>query len=1221
MPSFQSSNDRNIALEALKAQLGPELEKRIKSTREALEQLRDTELVGDEALRQVVNLSKELDHLTDTQDALNGKISTGTTDLNQYMQAVQFGASRIENLTGSLKGTVLQLADYNQQFTTFAQKMRDFRGRSDEQIRSLDSLRKTLKLTNGEYLDLAKTLEGLAPTASIESLDKVGEALVRIRGQIQGVKDLKELIGAEGNSPGLLAAVQSSQRGDQSQLLNQITSGGLTQEQREIAVTAGSRGVGDAKGTDTKAADIRMQAEQTQTGMLQTLQSTLGIEGESLEALTVMSSTITSGFAEFTNLMALQQIFAERTAGKIDHQLSDVVTKLEAIKDFASKAQTVTGTQVSSPRGPGQIDLDQEMRDLSSGRKDRPRRTGLGGRMKGYLGKAGRTLLSGAKSLGPKLFRGGISGGVGLGVHFLTPMISNYLAKNFGSTAGAAATVGGATLKGAATGAALGTFVPGGTVVGAAVGAGYGALTSIPWNEVASTLGSLVGLDYAAEGIKSADQQFQEFAQKDPLAALVNTMSEFDSTQARLQKNLDNLANGIDAKVAELALQEGKDSALAGRSTVGETSKIVEAQRRKADKLSDSTAVMDLASGDEKLNRLKKLQGDRQGDVYRLEQEGRTEDDPELVQARRNLDMADRSVEEGTRTREVALGKYNEAVKSILNTSAALEEVDQANQEQFGYIKDRMKIAIEETAAYDSLAGDYSKIVEASEKANDLLQKQREIAAARIKDEEGSVDTMREFLATQEEQKKNVENRLAAEKDIQERERLELELKTRSSTIDETRKTLAEREVALTKLRAAKKSEILQAELDNLKFQQEALDAASSLNKVLNSRAFKETGFRQGILQNEQSQLGAQQGVAQAQLSRASKFGSADDVGNQYQAITQITDQLIQNSRQQLSEAQTQANAVEGKLQEEAARVRELQAKAKSSGSASDAKSAELAEESYLNQLKKKTELLNQAKSAEQELISIETERRDLEIRRAKDTFAKRTMQLDAEKFQLEQQKDLAEFVGASYPEIARIEQQNLSNMKRRLAEVNALVGDLGASIPEDERAFNEEYQGALRQQLQLQNEIKKTEVGVQRNFLDKALGAMYGVVSGSKAQPLLNNRDIAGGRAYMVGARGEIIGQDRGLPRSPEQRRAEMVQSVTQQDAGAAFADAKDVANASRDAFAAIKSLSDKGIALSVSVEGIGELTSLKARVAKIESEFPVQIRNEVNRFATKPA
>lgn len=152
------------------------------------------------------------------------------------------------------------------------------------------------------------------------------------------------------------------------------------------------------------------------------------------------------------------------------------------------------------------------------------------------------------------------------------------------------------------------------------------------------------------------------------------------------------------------------------------------------------------------------------------------------------------------------------------------------------------------------------------------------------------------------------------------------------------------------------------------------------------------------------------------------------------------------------------------------------------------------------------------------DLLSSEAKARSAALAVGKEAYDRERALINVKQETLSTEKDLAEYLGSSYSTIFNIQGQMLDQQiaahevtRQRMAEIEQLQRD-GVVNAENIAEY---------QQLQTQNakeaaEITKSSLGRQRDFLDKALGKAFGVGSGSKFNPVMNDRMMFG--EYMTG-------------------------------------------------------------------------------------------------------
>jgi hypothetical protein len=124
--------------------------------------------------------------------------------------------------------------------------------------------------------------------------------------------------------------------------------------------------------------------------------------------------------------------------------------------------------------------------------------------------------------------------------------------------------------------------------------------------------------------------------------------------------------------------------------------------------------------------------------------------------------------------------------------------------------------------------------------------------------------------------------------------------------------------------------------------------------------------------------------------------------------------------------------------------------------------------------------------------------------------------QIDTRRNILEQERGLAEYLGSSFntildiqKEIVEQEAERYRIAKDELRRMEEAARSIG--MTPEELARQETYQ---KQQMEVAREgaeLAKKTIGAQRDFIDKALGRQFGVPTGSRFAPVMNDRFIFG--------------------------------------------------------------------------------------------------------------
>ncbi len=125
---------------------------------------------------------------------------------------------------------------------------------------------------------------------------------------------------------------------------------------------------------------------------------------------------------------------------------------------------------------------------------------------------------------------------------------------------------------------------------------------------------------------------------------------------------------------------------------------------------------------------------------------------------------------------------------------------------------------------------------------------------------------------------------------------------------------------------------------------------------------------------------------------------------------------------------------------------------------------------------------------------------------------------IDVEQSLQQTQKDLVEYIGGSFQEITRINQQLIATKAQDLEVTRKQIAEMRKKpgMTED----NPELQNLIKKQAHDAAELFKQTIGVQKNFLEQALGQAFGTGGrgGSKFQPAIHDRAIFGEHAQIAG-------------------------------------------------------------------------------------------------------
>lgn len=120
----------------------------------------------------------------------------------------------------------------------------------------------------------------------------------------------------------------------------------------------------------------------------------------------------------------------------------------------------------------------------------------------------------------------------------------------------------------------------------------------------------------------------------------------------------------------------------------------------------------------------------------------------------------------------------------------------------------------------------------------------------------------------------------------------------------------------------------------------------------------------------------------------------------------------------------------------------------------------------------------------------------------------------------LEIQKGTAEYLGKSFSQIYDIQADIVSLKSQELENTAASMEILRESLKDQGIAArdNADYRKLESQYAQQQADLVKETVGIQRDWMEKALGAAFGVPGGSQFQPFMNDRMLFGSHEVLPG-------------------------------------------------------------------------------------------------------
>jgi hypothetical protein len=240
-----------------------------------------------------------------------------------------------------------------------------------------------------------------------------------------------------------------------------------------------------------------------------------------------------------------------------------------------------------------------------------------------------------------------------------------------------------------------------------------------------------------------------------------------------------------------------------------------------------------------------------------------------------------------------------------------------------------------------------------------------------------------------------------------------------------------------------------------------------------------------GSLAEAQGASGATQGMyaaGQAAAARELADKIADGMGERLKEVRGAAGSAISGHRAAAEEARMAGNFKKASEEMAAARQEEL------------------------NLIKSETELLEEVATARQHALSSEI------AARMKQGDADRGV-LDVQRTKQESALEIAQTVGMPYESQFEIQKQILATKAQELQITRQQTAELEQMWQENkisDLAYQKEYQELQKRGAQQQADLVKSSVGLQRDFLDKALAKQFGVPSGSRFQPGFGNSNFA---------------------------------------------------------------------------------------------------------------
>jgi len=1046
--------------------------------------------------------------------------------------------------------------------------MTGFSKASDLQIANLDKIRNNLNLTKLEWNDFAKTLrQGIDMGINQDQMNQLTKLLQARYGAQGGAAKAKEFLSAEQQSPGLMKAMRE---GDQARINEMTRSGGMSLEQRDLikqiqALQTGRMGgTADANFSNEMARNSKI-LDDIKSGVLDFGQKWLQpMAAISLPAIvTGVGSTVIVLYQILGTLKMMQASgamgggggrglggllggtdptptgprkpgsprsrgFGKSRGGKFGG-LGTVAASIGSymLMDAATSSMMGDDANPMLQEGiniGGSFAMEQGAERLA---------TSFGSKVatKGGAAAAGKAVTGAGGSLGASAIAGpaAIIGLLGTGVD----LVGSYYEDQFRAKADEARARGDfkrGTEESRKAGQAGGVAAIGGIAGMAATGAGVGALIGSVVPVVGTGIGAVVGgLLGAAIGLFQNSGRLMEgfkqtFLQKDSLLTKIpffDSMRRDMENQEKINQILARSSGTLAAEyeatipsvqafraaVAAAAQQAGMGLAQTRGRTAGTLSGQILAGGGTGDAL-QALAAQEIAGVQAQLKNFQ----DRVGTVGELT--AKLEEGKALQEKiRANLDTlhAERAANEAgrkglgfghdehrrSREREKA---YDTAIGSERKNAATAADATKVAEENLANLKEQM-------AKYELAYSEAMSLTKMQGKQNQLMDLRLTAVKVESKVQQQLLAVFGNLTGTSQQATNahfqrlsalNAENKIAKEN----MEALRKQYKENLARVDGDNTLDAGMK---TRLRTRLNAEMSVAEAKERERSTQALvESINALKDTMNALVAglrQSAAYRVGEARREGAQTSTEMGMFQG-LSPGQTRQAFQGVANQSSAMAAAVAEAAPAAR--VAAEMAYESAIK------AAQGLEGQAKADAVLEAQTQRS--------IAQTRITTEVEKSRLVALQDARKVLSEAGEAERRR-----------IDTQKDVLESQRGLAEFVGASYQTQLAIQKQILNLKGQELASVRTQMKEMLDQGGESVRN-TAEFQTLQRKEAQTAADLFKQSIGVQRDFMDKALGKMFGVPSGTKFQPGPGNQDFMAKQIFgehMVGPGGiRIAGQ-----------------------------------------------------------------------------------------------
>lgn len=932
--------------------------------------------------------------------------------------------------------------------------------------RKFDSLREKLNLTRAGFIEFATVVEkGTQRGFSVAQIEKYTLQLQKLRGAQQGLKDAQTLI--SGNLTGnmvskfqngtakekaLVLANASREQRDLLGSLNRKGSGGKEQD-----FTNRTAGVAETVDRASRAFEEKRFDGTSDLSPLLEAAPAIHKIGENMRTMLQFSMTqaaLNTRYDE-TKVSLLKSISASCAAGAMSGGSS-----------LGGESLPVGGT--GAGKGAGKAAAKKLAGKAAEGTAKKGLMRSLGGKL---ISPKGLNVLgwgSLAAEVGGEYLAAGAEPGSGRRV--------------VGKATSALGSIGGYTAAGAAVGAVFGGV---GAGPGAAIGAVIGAVAN--WKEIPQVIGEAV--DYFSGAGETAEDSFKRMAQDFSIIAA----NAFEDINDRLETELKSLAlmpeiiRGETAKaMAGFTSFSGSDRNIrtaqtGNRARFDATDKLITQARTEKEAIV-GTSILEVAGVKELIDSNKNLnEGQKKTlnaavdeiDALEKNKQALLDEAEEKRSSGKFVDeeLLKKNIEEiDKKKREV--GKQNAGLAAQVGDPELIREMELRADAQISQM-DAQNL-LENT---NDPGQDLNQLIENLQNSLSPETARQELGQRRLNQlgsgiaEPGTIDKQ---LAGESDLRKKEnaalerlggQRRLLASQEDAIRARNQNDAGRTDLTAEDKQSRAEELTSAETKRRKAEAD--LDSEKTSVEFQQQ--DRFSGLlNSIVN----------QGNTTSAYRVAGAQQRLSGVKQQLAGSMGDS-------QGVQKFANEAVA--------------AVETKQKEEASKEAETLRQLDEQRQQANANPNE-------TNLAALTQLEEEALGYAQRRVELEQEATDARLNAAKAASELEIQRINSQQSGLDSQRGLADYLGASYSTQLGLAKQSVALKRSEVALLEDQLKNVEAVAPNSLEAER------LRNEITAKNaDIFKESTAVQRNFVDKALGAAYGIGGGSTFNPTATDRDIFG--------------------------------------------------------------------------------------------------------------